>query len=186
MGKTVMVAMFATTDADWKPVHDLYISTARKVLKAHDMNLEAPSTPIGGSMRILPFTGPVFLEPGDHAKVRYLAHQNLPVGLGIPVIFARLNTASASQPRLGLTIKTHEGVATNGVPWLPYILVNTQDVSRSGETLVHEMIHAAYEPGGRVHDKDAKSVFFEFGNGENERYLPVEHATALSKAYFAA
>ena len=193
------VALFATSDANHAAHLTDYLAGANSMLATHSMALEIyPTNPAGGA-RILPYTGAVFDQPGDPGTVRAQCHTAVPQGRGIPVIFCKRNTDSASsaQIELGSTIQT-ANEANNGVGWLPYILINTQGKSTANEVLLHEMIHAAYganQPNkpGNPHDKDPSSCFYDYGtsatttaqSGSLTRKLPTKHADMLRKAYFS-
>lgn len=189
------VALFATMDADFGPVLQPYLDGANAMLKPYKMAIEVFTTDgTSTSPRKLPYTGAVFDGPGDPGKVRQLAHAALPVGRGIPVIFCKRHTDDATGFgfEYGSTIQT-KSEANNGVGWLPYILINTQLKSASGEVLLHELIHAAYGTGQPrpSHDTDKSSAFYAYGRNEEgkggnpTRKLPQNHADALRKAYFS-
>ncbi len=193
------VALFATSDANHAAHLTDYVAGANAMLATHSMALEIyPTNPVGGA-RVLPYTGAVFDQPGDPGTVRAQCHAAVPNGRGIPVIFCKRNTDSATsaQIELGSTIQTASD-ANNGVGWLPYILINTQGKSTANEVLLHEMIHAAYganQPNkpGNPHDKDPASCFYDYGtsatttaqSGKPTRNLPSKHADMLRKAYFS-
>lgn len=193
------VALFATSDANHATHLSDYVAGANTMLSPFSMALEIyPTNPAGGA-RILPYTGAVFDGPGDPGSVRAQCHTAVPNGRGIPVIFCKRNTdtATSAQIELGSTIQT-ANAANNGVQWLPYILINTQGKSTANEVLLHEMIHAAYganQPNKPrdPHDPDAGSCFYQYGtvanapnqSGKPTRTLPSKHADVLRKAYFS-
>jgi len=193
------IALFATSDANHGSVMNDYIAGANTMLSPHNMSLEIYPTNTAGGARILPYTGAVFDGPGDPGTVRQQAHVAVPNGRGIPVIFCKRNsdTATSGAIELGSTIQT-ASAANNGVGWLPYILINTQGKSTSNEVLLHEIIHAAYgvnqpHKGGDPHDTDASSTFYAYGtsatantlSGKPVRNLPAQHVATLRKAYFS-
>jgi hypothetical protein len=192
------VALFATSDANHTTHMNDYIASANAMLAKQSMKLEIyPTNPSGGA-RVLPYTGAVFDTAGDPGTVRQQCHAAVPNGRGIPVIFCKRNTDNAASGgiELGSTIQT-ANAANNGVQWLPYILINTQGKSTANETLLHEMIHAAYganQPNKPrdPHDTDPGSCFYQYGtaagvaqSGSPTRTLPVKHADVLRKAYFS-
>jgi hypothetical protein len=196
------VALFATSDANHATHLTDYVSGANTMLSPFSMALEIyptnPSNPTGA--RILPYTGAVFDSAGDPGTVRGQCHAAVPNGRGIPVIFCKRNTdtATSAQIELGSTIQTASTEANNGVQWLPYILINTQGKSTANEVLLHEMIHAAYganQPNKPrdPHDTDPGSCFYQYGtvanapkqSGSPTRTLPAKHADVLRKAYFS-
>jgi hypothetical protein len=194
------VALFATSDANHATHLADYVAGANTMLATHSMALEIFSTNPAGGARILPYTGAVFDSAGDPGTVRGQCHAAVPVGRGIPVIFCKRNTdtATSAQIELGSTIQTANTEANNGIQWLPYILINTQGKSTANEVLLHEMIHAAYganQPNKPrdPHDPDPGSCFYQFGtvanapnqSGKPTRTLPSKHADVLRKAYFS-
>ena len=192
------VAFFSTSDANHAAVLNDYVSGANTMLSKYGLALEIYPTNNSGGPRVLPYTGAVFDGPGDPGTVRQQAHVALPNGRGIPVIFCKRNTDTATSGaiELGSTIQT-ANPANNGVGWLPYILINTQGKSPANEVLLHEMIHAAYgakpPKAGDPHDTDSSSTFYAYGtsatggplSGKPVRNLPTKHADMLRKAYFS-
>ncbi len=189
------VALFTTTDADFVSVLQPYLDGAGAMLAPYSMTLEVFTTDgTSAPPRKLPYIGAVFDGPGDPGTVRQQANTVLPVGRGIPVIFCKRNTddAKGSGYEFGSTIQT-ASPANGGVPWPPYILINTQLKSASNEVLLHEMIHAAYGAAQPKpsHDTDKSSAFYQYGNdkdgngGNTARKLPHQHADMLRKAYFS-
>src|SRR5262245_54721226 len=183
------VALFATSDANHATHMKDYIAGANDMLKPHNMELEIyPTNPAGGA-KVLPYTGAVFDYAGDPGTVRQQCHTAVPNGRGIPVIFCKRNTdnVTTSLIEMGSTIQKSNTGANNSVGWLPYILINTQGKSTANETLLHEMIHAAYgenqpNKGGDPHDTDKSSCFFVYGtvagepkSGGTTRTLPIKH-----------
>jgi hypothetical protein len=187
------VALFATQDADYDAVYKPYLKGANDMLKPFAMEIEVyPSNGSSDPPRILPYSGPVFDAAGDPGTVRAQAHQALPVGRGIPVIFCKRQTDTATTDAdYGSTIPPEATEANGGIGWPCYILINTQIKSVANEVLLHEMIHAAWLCKRKYHDKDKASVFYEYGTEKNGkggaavRKLPPEHADALRKAYFS-
>jgi hypothetical protein len=194
------IAMFKTTDAQDGLCRAAYIAGANTMLAKYGIALELYPTDPSGDPRVLPYTGAVFDTTGDPGDVRAMAHRAVPNGRGIPVIFCKRNTdtATSKQVELGSTIQT-ANPANNGIGWMPYILINTQDKSPANEVLLHEMIHAAWganqpNPGHDPHDTDPSSAFYAYGttgtnpgprSGSPIRQLPTIHADMLRKAYFS-
>jgi hypothetical protein len=188
------VAFFTTTDANFASVLKPYLDGANAMLAPFSMSVEVfPTNGSSDPPRILSYTGAVFDTAGDPGTIRQLAHVALPNGRGIPVIFCNRQTANATGPagEFGSTILTSNSDANNGVGWLPYILINTQIKSVSNETLLHEMIHAAYGELKTGHDSDPSSAFYTYGTSDDRkgggptRKLPPQHVAALRKAYFS-
>jgi len=173
------VALFATSDASYASVLQPYIDAANALLGPVQMRIDVfPTGGIGGAPRILAYTGVVFDGPGDPGNVRAQAHNAVPNGRGIPVIFCKRQTDDSRGSGF-------EFGANNGVSWLPYILINTQIKSSGNEVLLHEMIHAAYGANQPPHDSEPTSVFFEYGNGQPNRSLPARHVDPLRRSYFS-
>ena len=190
--QVLTIAPFATNDADFASVMQPYLDTANDCLKPFDLKIEVfPTGGPAGTPRRLPFTGVVVDSAGDPGSMRQMAHTALPVGLGIPVIFCKLNTddSRGSSFNFGETVKG-AGEANGGTFWLPYIMINTQIKSSANEVLLHEMIHASYTTTIVDHDADTSSVFYKYGSSSDggaakARKLPQVHADSLRKCYFA-
>ncbi|GJD58833.1 hypothetical protein [Methylobacterium dankookense] len=177
------IACFKTGDSDWKRVYRPYIEGANALLKPHNMELGIPSgDPIG-----IPYQGPVWPDAGDPGTLRAQAHNALSQGVGIPLIFCILGDPTV----FGMTIKTEDAAANNGIGWLPYILISTSMRNRAGDTIVHEMVHTTFPHRGDIHDSDPHSIFSENGNisdnvsgPEVEKRLSKIYAERLRHAYF--
>jgi hypothetical protein len=106
---------------------------------------------------------------------------------GFPNILRVIACRMGSNNNYGQTFRNRSIGETT---FLPFVCLNTQNVSLDVETLIHEMIHAAL-PADRAkeHDPENYSVFFEFGRSEqganNRTVLKPDRAAALSNAYFA-
>jgi hypothetical protein len=182
------VALFATADANFRAVLQPYMDKANALLGPVQMRIDV--YPTGGAAdgpKLLAYSGVVFDGPGDPGTVRAQAHNAVPNGRGIPVIFCKRQTDDTGGFgfEFGSTIQT-DSAANNGIGWLPYILINTQIKSSGNEVLLHELIHASYGAQQPGHDTDPTSVFFEYGNGQPNRILPAKHLDALRRAYFSA
>lgn len=72
--------------------------------------------------------------------------------------------------------------------FLPFALLNTEQVDQSSATLIHEMVHCS-KPGRVKHDDEKNSVFFNHGStkqGEVSRTtLRSEHALTIASSFFA-
>jgi len=188
------VVFFVTSDANQNCIAS-YLDGANKMLDPYGMGIDVQPGP-GGKPWVLPYQGAVFDQSGDPATIRAQCHNALPVGFGIPVIFCKRNTddVTTNLIEFGSTIQT-SNPTNGGIPWPPYILINTQAQSTAGETLLHEMIHASYgenQPNKPrdPHDPDLSSTFYHDGTlkglgGSPIRKLPAKHADALRKAYFS-
>ena len=193
------VALFATSDANHTTHMKDYIAGANAMLKPHNMELEIYQTNPAGGARVLSYTGAVFNNAGDPGTIRQQCHVAVPNGRGIPVIFCKRNTDNVTTNliELGSMIPTSNKEANNNVGWLPYVLINTQGKSQANETLLHELIHAAYgenQPNKPrdPHDPDPSSCFYVNGtvagvasSGSPTRKLPTKHVDILRKAYFS-
>ncbi|HMK85182.1 MAG TPA: hypothetical protein VK437_04405 [Steroidobacteraceae bacterium] len=185
----LVVAFFATSDAKFSGILDPYVAGANGMLAPYEMAIETfPTNGSAGGPRILGYTGVVLDGPGDPGTVRAQAHNAVPQGRGIPVIFCKRQTDDSRGTGFdfGATIQTNSPV-NNGIQWLPYILINTQVKSASNEVLLHELIHAAYGSNQPGHDASNTSVFFPYSSESNgtQRTLSAPHASALRRAYFS-
>ncbi|ACL57972.1 peptidoglycan-binding domain-containing protein [Methylobacterium nodulans] len=72
-----------------------------------------------------------------------------------------------------------EGAARAQMPVRDFVVLNTAKVKVSGNTLLHEMIHAT---GLSVHDSDPASVFAQ---GEGGLTFKPEHAARVSTAFYS-
>jgi hypothetical protein len=85
--------------------------------------------------------------------------------------------------------ETFRNVMLGNVLFPPFVVLNSKSVARDNATLLHEMIHAAYD---RVveHDGEPHSIFFRHAPTKPESWdrtwLKPERAIALSKGFFAA
>ncbi|MBC7841129.1 MAG: hypothetical protein H7099_02395 [Gemmatimonadaceae bacterium] len=72
--------------------------------------------------------------------------------------------------------------------FLPFALLNTEQVDVSNATLIHEMVHCS-KPGIVDHDREEHSVFSAFGTvskGKTERTaLRAEHALTIASSFFS-
>lgn len=176
-------AFFKTADADWSRVYRFYIDGGNALLREHNMEIGVPNRdPIG-----IPFQGVVWPSSGDPGILRAQAHQALPQGIGVPIIFCNLG----DQTIFGMTIKPDDTEANGGVGWLPYILITTSMRNRTDDTIVHEMVHTTFPHTGDIHDSDPHSIFSENGNISDLRSGPPvlkriskKYAERLRHAYF--
>ena len=82
--------------------------------------------------------------------------------------------------------------SVGGQLFLPFALLNTEQVDLSNATLIHEMIHCS-KPGVVPHDAEKSSVFFEFGLARpdpakqrpDRTALRPEHAATIASSFFA-
>ncbi len=85
--------------------------------------------------------------------------------------------------------ETFRGISVGGVAFPPFCLLNSRCVSRDHSTLLHEMIHAAYDPPEYHHDPEKHSIFYEYAPTQPEspdrNWLKPNRAEALSKGFFA-
>jgi len=184
MASVLQVALFATESSNWPRVMQAYLDEANLHLKDHRMTLDQYPT---DRPLILPYKSAVVMSAGDPGVVRNLAHQALPNGRGIPIIFCEFLSNDPAFGETVLDVAEHDD-ARGGVHWLPFCLINTNRKSDSETTILHEMIHAAY--GQSVpHDTDPDSVFYgsNTDTGIYEiRTLTKKHAEILRQSYFAA
>jgi hypothetical protein len=86
--------------------------------------------------------------------------------------------------------ETFRNVTIGGMRFPTFVVLNSKSVASDKSTMLHEMIHAAYDHAV-LHDPERCSVFFEYASSGGpeaiERtWLKPERAIALSKGFFAA
>jgi hypothetical protein len=85
--------------------------------------------------------------------------------------------------------ETFRNVMLGNVLFPPFVVLNSKSVAKDNSTLLHEMIHAAYDRAVE-HDAEPHSVFFRHAPTNPESldrtWLKPERAIALSKGFFAA
>jgi hypothetical protein len=189
------IAIFATADANWPLGIDKYIDAANYHLSNFDMRLNVyparPANPVGISL-----VGQVHDRPSDFGLVLLPGHLRaaaavaLPSPHGMPVIFCKFFRSDA-----GLTQYQEDLGANLGVPWLNYVLVNSEVLNADRGVLLHELIHAANYSGnqssgtimfGRTqHDIEQDSIMRPNPVPNVPVTMFERHAAKLRVAYFA-
>jgi hypothetical protein len=182
------VVFFATADARWWEVLDDYVAAANYHLANFDMVLScSPKRPDYGPIGLRAF-GPLKDRDGDPGRIRQAAHEALPQGRGIPVLFCQLRSGA------GQTILRGDKDANGGVDWLSYVMLNGKATNPQNEVLLHELVHAAdysgdTDPWGDVylHDQDPGSIESQVPLGSPRPIVALQekHAVKLRRAYFA-
>ena len=108
--------------------------------------------------------------------LRMLAHQAYQdTRPRLPVIFAPMHYS------------THSTAQTfSNTDWPPFVVINSEEESPDGVTLLHEMGHAAKVPGDvdkPVGPSDAVNNFMLYGSGRNDMHK--KQVIALAQSYFA-
>jgi hypothetical protein len=176
------VACFAASNCEYANVLEAYGRAGDDILKEHGMALHDRLGPGPLYADVIEWNDFVLDSTGAPGELRYKCHQRWPDGVGVPIIVCNRGQNGA----YGYTIKTSNKEANGGVEWLPYVLINAQQLNPAGSTLIHELIHTT-GLGEADHDRDPKSVFYDggLGKGEARRRLSKGHAARLRRMYYA-
>jgi hypothetical protein len=159
------------------------VQLARDCLSNHGMFLSLEFSSFGFADTIDFDDDQVFLDD-QTALLRQASETQRP---GFPNI---LRVIACRMGRNGNYGENFRNRSIGGITFLPFVFLNTQNVDLDGNTLIHEMIHAAL-PADRAkqHDPENFSVFFGFGRSEqgapSQTVLKPERAADLSNAFFA-
>jgi len=167
---TLGLAVFKTTGMS-KDFVARYIEVAKNMLNEHGLRLDAyiHST-------ALKWTIP--LQTIDQVTdLRMLGHQAYQdTRPRLPVFFAPMHYSTHST-----------GQTFSNTDWLPFVVINSEEESPDGVTLLHEMGHAAKVTGDvdvPVRPGDAVNNFMLYGTGRNDMHK--KQVIALAQSYFAA
>jgi len=166
---TLGLAVFKTTGMT-KDFSARYVEVAKKMLKEHGLSLD-----VYIHSTALKWTMP--LQTIDQVTdLRMLAHQAYQdTRPRLPVIFAPMHYS------------THSTAQTfSNTDWPPFVVINSEEESPDGVTLLHEMGHAAKVPGDvdkPVGPSDAVNNFMLYGSGRNDMHK--KQVIALAQSYFA-
>jgi len=166
---TLGLAVFKTTGVT-KDFSGRYVEVAKKMLKEHGLSLD-----VYIHSTALKWTMP--LQTIDQVTdLRMLAHQAYQdTRPRLPVIFAPMHYS------------THSTAQTfSNTDWPPFVVINSEEESPDGVTLLHEMGHAAKVPGDvdkPVGPSDAVNNFMLYGSGRNDMHK--KQVIALAQSYFA-
>jgi hypothetical protein len=171
-----------------KVIPQAYLTTARNLLKPHNIAIEVLRTGIGDTPCVVTWDKAVDDEKNG-GDVRKLCEEatGAPIGSAIPVIFCMFFQASD----YGVTVLTSDP-QNWGTKWAPYVLINLRLQSRFNAVLLHELIHAAYGEKQPDHDKDKTSIFASCAPDRDDTSavrqlgLPDKHVQALRGASFTA
>jgi hypothetical protein len=166
---TLRLTVFKTTGMS-KDFVTRYIQVAEKMLKEHGLGLDVYTHPTA-----LRWTTP--LQTRDQVlDLRMLAHQAYQdTRPRLPVIFAPMHYSTHST-----------GQTFSDTDWPPFTIINSEEESQDGVTLLHEMGHAAKVPGrvdAAVGPSDAVNNFMLYGRGRNDMHK--QQVIALAQSYFA-
>ena len=166
---TLGLAVFKTTGMT-KDFSARYVEVAKKMLKEHGLSLD-----IYIHSTALKWTMP--LQTIDQVTdLRMLAHQAYQdTRPRLPVIFAAMHYSTHST-----------GQTFSNTDWPPFVVINSEEESPDGVTLLHEMGHAAKVPGDvdkPVGPSDAVNNFMLYGSGRNDMHK--KQVIALAQSYFA-
>jgi len=167
---TLGLAVFKTTGMS-KDFVARYIEVAKNMLNEHGLRLDAyiHST-------ALKWTIP--LQTIDQVTdLRMLGHQAYhDTRPRLPVFFSPMHYSTHST-----------GQTFSNTDWLPFVVINSEEESPDGVTLLHEMGHAAKVTGDvdvPVRPGDAVNNFMLYGTGRNDMHK--KQVIALAQSYFAA
>jgi hypothetical protein len=155
------------------------IAKADELLKLHNFSIEALPKARTPAMTLR--NGKLDISP-DITKeqalaLRNLCHAALPVGQGLPVIFAPFSNLTTGDPcrTTGWTIA--------GTNWLPFVVINADKVAADNVSLLHEIGHAILGPG---HPGEAGSETNFMSYGTNRTGMYKIQLVKFGKVYFAA
>lgn len=166
---TAGIAVFKTTGMT-KDFTKRYIDTARTMLKDHGLGLD-----VYIHSTALEWTLP--LQTIEQVlELRMLAHKAYQDSRPrLPVMFAPMHASVHST-----------GQTYTKTDWLPFVVINSEEESQDGVTLLHELGHAADVPGrvdAPVGKDDAVHNFMEYGDNRNDMHK--QQVVAIARSYFA-
>jgi hypothetical protein len=152
-----------------------YVAGANKLLQEHNLVLDICPGTEKVAERTLPFNEMV--NTSHEEELRNLAHKNHYHEGRIPVIFCRFaGPVGADSDTNGYVVRLEN--------WLPFILINVDNDSADGVTLLHEIGHAS----GCEHEKstssDAYPNFMSYPP-PNRTGILRNQVIKLAKSYFA-
>jgi hypothetical protein len=187
----ITIAPFTTSNgldsAFLKVIPQAYLTTARNLLKPHNIAIEVLQTGIGTTPCVVTWDKAVNDEK-DGGSVRQLCEDTTgtPIGSAVAVIFCMFFQAAD----FGATVLTSD-MQNWGAKWAPYVLINLRLRSRFNAVLLHELIHAAYGESQPGHDDEKTSIFASCAPDRDDTSavrqldLPLKHVKALRGAAFA-
>jgi hypothetical protein len=176
------VACFGASNCKFSNVLEAYGRAGDEMLREHGMALHdrwGPGPLIANEIQWNDF---VLNSTGAPGELRAKCHRLWPDGKGVPVIVCNRGNSGP----YGEVIEPTNEEANGGVKWLPYVLINAQQLNPAGSTLVHELIHTT-GLGDKDHDRDPSSAFYDhgLGKGEAKRRVTKAHAARLRRMYYA-
>ena len=182
----IMILTASNAQADGFPL-GREIERARDSLQEHGVQLSVERNL--GTAGVVQFVERVLVNPdsaGDNVnELRKRCEDLVPGQPGVlRVIMCHLGNFD-----FGHTIRNRR---VGSQLFLPFALLNTEQVDLSNATLIHEMIHCS-KPGRVDHDPEKNSVFFEFGlerpdpdkKRPDRTALRPEHAATIASSFFA-
>lgn len=164
----VKLTLFSSENALNNPSSQ-YLSAAQTLLNQHGLDLDSHvvSTP-------LPYTD--LANSIDSAlELRMLAHKSYQDSSPrLPVIFCRFASQIAGEVN-GVTIKETD--------WLPFVLINSDNTSPDGVTLLHEIGHASGLGHVGRGKNDVMENFMTYGS--NRTGMTRNQVIAIANSYFA-
>jgi hypothetical protein len=147
-----------------------YVEVAKKMLKEHGLGLDVytHATKLDWTLPLQTIEQVLELRMLGHK-----AYQDERPRL--PIFFAPMHYSTHT------TGQTYP--KTN---WLPFVVINSEEESQDGVTLLHEMGHAADVPGRKdapVGKDDVVHNFMEYGDNRNDMHK--QQVIAIAKAYFS-
>ena len=147
-----------------------YVEVAKKMLKEHGLGLDVYT-----HATKLDWTLP--LQTIEQVlELRMLGHKAYQdVRPRLPIFFAPMHYSTHTT-----------GQTYPKTDWLPFVVINSEEESQDGVTLLHEMGHAANVPGRKdapVGKDDVVHNFMEYGENRNDMHK--QQVIAIAKAYFA-
>jgi hypothetical protein len=112
------------------------------------------------------------------SSLRNLAHQAYPKGNGrLPVIFVPFHNVNGPAAK-GITWGKPRTGSVDGVPWLTFVLINSEALAPDQVTLLHEMGHGA----NLNHNRNDTVNFMAYGTKRTVMYE--DQVKQLARSYF--
>ena len=165
----VGLTIFKTTGMS-KDFSARYVEVAKKMLKEHGLGLEVytHATKLDWTLPLQTIEQVLELRMLGHK-----AYQDTRPRL--PIFFAPMHYSTHTT-----------GQTFSKTDWPPFVVINSEEESQDGVTLLHETGHAADVPGRKdapVGKDDVVHNFMEYGDDRNDMLKP--QVIAIAKAYFS-
>ena len=147
-----------------------YVEVAKKMLKEHGLGLDVytHATKLDWTLPLQTIEQVLELRMLGHK-----AYQDARPRL--PIFFAPMHYSTHTT-----------GQTFSKTDWPPFVVINSEEESQDGVTLLHETGHAADVPGRKdapVGKDDVVHNFMEYGDNRNDMHKP--QVIAIAKAYFS-